>query len=139
MLVIISAVIIGIFNYILTLQKRRQFDVMKAIGMKNSELAGMVISEVCIISLFAAALALGITFFMASMMPEKMPFYLEVPQAVIVSAPERAHFFQSPVCFCSRTAAQLLSEAGKLQNAAAESAPLSGANSLASFFRIIIF
>ncbi len=85
-LVIISAVIIGIFNYILTLHKQKQFGVMKAIGMKNTELAGMVISEVLIISLFAALISLALTFSMAAAMPEKMPFYLEVPNAVTVTA-----------------------------------------------------
>lgn len=86
LLVIISAVIIGIFNYILTLQKQKQFGVMKAIGMKNSELAGMVISEVLILSVFAAAVSVVLTFTMAAAMPEKMPFYLEVHNAVTVTA-----------------------------------------------------
>jgi len=85
-LVIISAVIIGIFNYILTLQKQKQFGVMKAVGMRNGELAGMVISEVLIISVFAAAASLVLTFAMAAAIPEKMPFYLEAPDAVAVTA-----------------------------------------------------
>lgn len=85
-LVMISAVIIGIFNYILTLHKRKQFGVMKAIGISNSELAGMIISEVCIISMLAAAVSLAMTFGIAAGMPEKMPFYLKVSDAFIVTA-----------------------------------------------------
>ena len=85
-LVIISAVIIGIFNYIMTLQKRRQFGVMKAIGLSGGELAGMLICEVCIVSVFAGIVSLGLTFGMAAAMPEKMPFYLEVSNAVTVTA-----------------------------------------------------
>ena len=85
-LVIVSAVIIGIFNYILTLQKRKQFGVMKAIGMSGGELSGIIISEVCIISVFAAALSLALTFAMAASLPETMPFYLELPNALIVTA-----------------------------------------------------
>lgn len=85
-LVIVSAVIIGIFNYIMTLHKRRQFGVMKAIGLSSAELAGMVICEVCIISVFAGAVSLALTFGMAAGMPEKMPFFLEVPNALIVTA-----------------------------------------------------
>lgn len=85
-LVIVSAVIIGIFNYIITLHKRRQYGVMKAIGLSSAELAGMVISEVCIISVFAAVVSFALTFGMAAGMPEKMPFYLKVPNALIVTA-----------------------------------------------------
>ncbi|MBR1765055.1 MAG: ABC transporter permease [Ruminococcus sp.] len=85
-LVVVSAVIIGIFNYILTLQKRKQYGVMKAIGIGSGELAGMVVSEVCIISVFAAAVALGLTFAMSAALPETMPFYLEVPRALAVTA-----------------------------------------------------
>ena len=85
-LVIVSAVIIGIFNYIITLHKRRQYGVMKAIGLSTAELARIVIGGVCIISVFAAGISLGLTFGMAAGMPEKMPFYLEVPNALIVTA-----------------------------------------------------
>lgn len=85
-LVIVSAVIIGIFNYILTLQKRRQFGVMKAIGISGGELAGMMIGQVCIVSVFAAVISLALTFGMAAGLPETMPFYLEVPNALIVTA-----------------------------------------------------
>lgn len=85
LLVIISAVIIGIFNYILTLQKKKELGVMKAIGMRNSELVGMLISEVLIVSVIAAVFSLVLTFGMAAALPEKMPFYLEVPGAVTVT------------------------------------------------------
>lgn len=85
-LIIVSAVIIGIFNYILTLQKRRQYGVMKAIGMSSGELAGIIICEVLIISVFAAVISLVLTFAMAAAMPQTMPFYLEVSDAVTVTA-----------------------------------------------------
>ncbi|MBR1751509.1 MAG: ABC transporter permease, partial [Ruminococcus sp.] len=85
-LVIVSAIIIGIFNYILTLQKHRQYGVMKAIGISTREIAGMVISEVCLISVFAAVISLVLTFGMAAALPETMPFYLEVPNALTVTA-----------------------------------------------------
>jgi len=83
-LIIISAVIIGIFHYIMTLQKRKQFGVMKALGMKNVTLTGVVISEVGVLSLFSAVVSLGLTFGMASAMPETMPFYLKPGNAIVV-------------------------------------------------------
>ncbi len=85
-LVIISAIIIGIFNYILTLQKKKQYGVMKALGTSNLEIAGIIISETGILSVFAAAVALGLAFGMGAAMPEKMPFYLELPDALMVTA-----------------------------------------------------
>ncbi|MBR3636695.1 MAG: ABC transporter permease, partial [Lachnospiraceae bacterium] len=54
-LIIVSAVIIGIFHYILTLQKRKQFGVMKALGMSTGELTVTVICQVAILSVFAGA------------------------------------------------------------------------------------
>jgi putative ABC transport system permease protein len=83
-LIIISAVIIGIFHYIMTLQKRKQFGVMKALGTKNRTLAGVVVCEVGTLSLFSAAVSLGLTFAMAAAMPETMPFYLKIENALVV-------------------------------------------------------
>lgn len=84
-LVVVSAVVIGIFFYILALQKRKQYGVMKAIGMRNGELVGIIVSEVSILSVIAAVISLVLTFAMAAAMPEKMPFYLEVPNAILVT------------------------------------------------------
>lgn len=83
-LIIISAVIIGIFHYILTLQKRKQFGVMKALGMKSGTLAGVVVCEVGTLSVISAVVSLGLTFGMAAAMPETMPFYLKPGNAVVV-------------------------------------------------------
>ena len=83
-LIIISAVIIGIFHYIMTLQKKKQFGVMKALGMKNGMLAGVVVCEVGILSILSAAISLGLTFGMAAAMPETMPFYLKAGNAIVV-------------------------------------------------------
>jgi len=84
-LIIVSAVIIGIFHYILTLQKRKQFGVMKALGMSTGELTVTVICQVAILSVFAGAVALGLTFGMAAGLPEKMPFYLRFDNALVVT------------------------------------------------------
>lgn len=69
-LVVVSATIIGVFYYILTLQKRRQFGIMKAIGMGMSRLAGIVTSQVCIIAVCGAVIANLLTFAMAAALPE---------------------------------------------------------------------
>ena len=84
-LVVVSATIIGVFYYILTLQKRKQFGIMKAIGMGMGRLAGIVASQVCIIAVCGAVIANLLTFAMAAAIPEAMPFYLEGGNACLVT------------------------------------------------------
>lgn len=84
-LVVVSAIIIGIFHYILTLQKRKQFGVMKALGTSSGKLAWIVICQVAILSVFAGIVSLGLTFGMAAGLPETMPFYLKPGNAIVVT------------------------------------------------------
>ncbi|MCM1465032.1 MAG: ABC transporter permease [Bacteroidales bacterium] len=84
-LVVVSATIIGVFYYILTLQKRRQFGIMKAIGMGMERLAGIAASQVCIIAVCGAVIANLLTFAMAAALPETMPFYLKGGSACLVT------------------------------------------------------
>lgn len=84
-LVVVSAAIIGVFYYILTLQKRKQFSVIKAIGMGMSRIAGIVVSQVCIIAVCGAVIANFLTFAMAAALPETMPFYLKGTAACLVT------------------------------------------------------
>ena len=84
-LVVVSATIIGVFYYILTLQKRKQFGIMKAIGTGMGRLSGIVASQVCLIAVFGAAIANLLTFAMAAALPETMPFYLEGGNACLVT------------------------------------------------------
>ena len=76
-LVIVTAVVIGVFYYILTIQKQKQFGVMKAIGVEMKQLAGMVASQVCMIAVFGAVVAAVLTYGMAKALPQTMPFYLK--------------------------------------------------------------
>lgn len=73
----ISAVIIGVFFYVLTMQKSQQFGVMKAIGANNKFISKMIISQVSIISFISIALGIGLTYGIASILPAEMPFSLD--------------------------------------------------------------
>lgn len=84
-LIVVSAVVIGIFSYILTLQKRKQFGVMKAVGVGMGKLSAIVVSQNLLLSVFAAAVANLLTFGMSSALPQTMPFYLQAQSACIVS------------------------------------------------------
>lgn len=84
-LVIASAAIIGIFYYIITLQREKQFGVMKAIGLGMKKLSGMICSQVCMVAGLGAVIANILAFGMSAAMPQTMPFYLSVSYACIVT------------------------------------------------------
>lgn len=84
-LVFVSAAILGVFFYIITLQKRREFGVMKAIGINMGEIATMQISQVLMLACFGMGLGNVLAFGMASMLPNSMPFYLKLQDAAMVS------------------------------------------------------
>ena len=85
-LVVVSAAIIGVFYYILTIQKHKQFGVMKAIGMSMKRLAAMVTGQVCVIAVFGAAAAALLTYLMSIAILQTMPFYLKYGNVMLVMA-----------------------------------------------------
>ena len=85
-LVVVSAAIIGVFYYILTIQKHKQFGVMKAIGMSMKRLTAMVTGQVCIIAVAGAVIANILTYAMAAVIHDSMPFYLKNGNVVLVTA-----------------------------------------------------
>jgi putative ABC transport system permease protein len=50
-LVVISAAILGVFFYVITIQKEKQFGVLKAIGMEMKELTNFIVSQVIMLAL----------------------------------------------------------------------------------------
>lgn len=84
-LVIISAAVLGVFFYVLTIQKQKQFGVLKAIGMKMSELTSYIMNQVLILSLIGVTIGNLIAIGMASMLPSSMPFFLKTPMVIIIS------------------------------------------------------
>ena len=84
-LLVISAVILGVFFYVLTIQKITQFGVLKALGMSMGMLAKTLIYQVFLLASISVVLGSGITFLLASFLPNSMPFTLKVSDAVFVS------------------------------------------------------
>lgn len=83
--IVISAFIIAVFFYVITMQKTQQFGVMKAIGAKNSFIAKAIVSQVFILSVMGILIGVGLTYLTALALPEGMPFALD-PILVIVYA-----------------------------------------------------
>ncbi|MCQ9844328.1 FtsX-like permease family protein, partial [Staphylococcus aureus] len=69
----ISAMVIGIFLYIITLQKRNLFGVLKAQGLTNGFLARSVMSQTIIIALIGTLIGFGLTMLTGSFLPEAVP------------------------------------------------------------------
>lgn len=84
-LVIASAAILGVFYYIITLQKEKQFGVMKAMGFGMGKISGVVCSQVCLVACAGSCVANLLTFSMAAALPQKMPFYLNGMYAFVVT------------------------------------------------------
>lgn len=73
-LIIIAAVVIGIFIYVLTIQKQPIFGVMKAQGISNAYVSTSVIYQTLILALIGIALGLGFTLLSAHFLPTTVPF-----------------------------------------------------------------
>lgn len=84
-LLIVSAFILGVFFYIITIQKLMEFGVMKALGMEMRDLASMVISQVLILSGGSMIIGNILAFGISKLLPNSMPFSLQGNSALIIS------------------------------------------------------
>ncbi|HIE1209368.1 TPA: ABC transporter permease [Staphylococcus aureus] len=77
-LFVISATVIGIFLYIMTLQKTSLFGILKAQGFTNGYLANVVISQTVILALFGTAFGLLLTGVTGAFLPDAVPVKFDV-------------------------------------------------------------
>ncbi|HHW9533710.1 ABC transporter permease [Staphylococcus aureus] len=77
-LFVISATVIGIFLYVMTLQKTSLFGILKAQGFTNGYLANVVISQTFILALFGTAFGLLLTGVTGAFLPDAVPVKFDV-------------------------------------------------------------
>ncbi|HCY9298743.1 TPA: ABC transporter permease [Staphylococcus aureus] len=77
-LFVISATVIGIFLYVMTLQKTSLFGILKAQGFTNGYLANVVISQTLILALFGTAFGLLLTGVTGAFLPDAAPVKFDV-------------------------------------------------------------
>ncbi|HCX0057335.1 TPA: ABC transporter permease [Staphylococcus aureus] len=77
-LFVISATVIGIFLYVMTLQKTSLFGILKAQGFTNGYLANVVISQTLILALFGTAFGLLLTGVTGAFLPDAVPAKFDV-------------------------------------------------------------
>ena len=85
-LLIASAAILGVFFYILALQKLKQFGVLKAIGMSMGQITRIQLSQVGILSVIGIGIGLGLALALTPFLPVSMPFYMRAEDNVVISA-----------------------------------------------------
>lgn len=84
LLVIITALIIGIFFFVINLQKEKEFGVLKAIGTSMGSLMRMILYQVFLIAVSGAIIAACLVMLMSSALPATMPFFLVPGQVAVV-------------------------------------------------------
>ncbi|HEI2155852.1 TPA: ABC transporter permease [Staphylococcus aureus] len=77
-LFVISATVIGIFLYVMTLQKTSLFGILKAQGFTNGYLANVVISQTLILALFGTAFGILLTGVTGAFLPDAVPVKFDV-------------------------------------------------------------
>ncbi|HHW6587182.1 TPA: ABC transporter permease [Staphylococcus aureus] len=77
-LFVISATVIGIFLYVMTLQKTSLFGILKAQGFTNGYLANVVISQTLILALFGTAFGLLLTGVTGAFLPDAVSVKFDV-------------------------------------------------------------
>ena len=76
-LFVIAAFVLAAFFYVITLQKREQFGVLKALGAKTIYLVKNLLSQVVLVSILCIGIGVGLTIGIKALLPADMPFLLE--------------------------------------------------------------
>lgn len=85
-LLFMSTAILGVFFYILTIQKEREYGVLKAVGMQMKEVTYMIAAQVFILAFIGLLIGNILTYLMSIALPKSMPFYLEPSSILLISA-----------------------------------------------------
>lgn len=84
-LYVIGALVLAVFFYVITIQKTSQFGILKAMGTKTAYLARSVVGQVFILSIISLSLSLLLTWGLYSILPESMPFQMNLTTALTTS------------------------------------------------------
>ena len=82
-LFVISATVIGVFLYVITLQKKNLFGVLKAQGFTNGFLMKMVLAQTFILALIGTLIGLILTLLTSLVLPEAVPVQFNIGTLII--------------------------------------------------------
>lgn len=75
-LIVIASFVLGVFTYVLTMQKSSMFGVMKAQGISNGFISNSVVLQTFLITLIGIVVGFGLTLLSGLFLAGKMPFAL---------------------------------------------------------------
>lgn len=75
-LIVIAAFVIGIFIYVLTLQKKSIFGILKAQGISNGYLVLSVVGQTFVLAIIGVLLAILFTYLSSFFLPTSVPFII---------------------------------------------------------------
>lgn len=84
-LLVASSAILGVFFYILTLQKLKQFGVLKAIGMPMRTITYIQVSQLTLISLIGVGIGLGLASLAAPFLPSTVPSIMTLTDTITIA------------------------------------------------------
>lgn len=84
-LIVIAAVVIGIFMYVLTVQKSSMFGVMKAQGISTKYIATSVISQTFILAVIGVLIGLLLTVLTELALPSTVPFEFNIYAIMVIT------------------------------------------------------
>lgn len=73
-LILISAIVLGIFNYIITIQKKEIYGIMKIQGISNGYIIRSVIFQTFFMGFLGVLIGLGLTILTSLFLPSAVPF-----------------------------------------------------------------
>jgi putative ABC transport system permease protein len=85
-LIIITAFVLGIFIYVLTIQKTSMFGVMKAQGISNGYIGGSVIIQTFLLVELGIIFGLGLTLVTGALLADVIPFTVNVMFYFVITA-----------------------------------------------------
>lgn len=85
-LIVIAAIIIGIFMYVLTVQKASMFGVMKAQGISTAYIGKYVVIQTFLLAVMGVVTGLALTILTAYLLPNSVPFAINWYFMAIISA-----------------------------------------------------
>lgn len=91
-LIVIASFVLGVFTYVLTMQKSSMFGVMKAQGISNFYISSSVVEQIVLVTLIGIGLGLGLTLLSGLFLRAKLPFavnplfFLGISAAFVVFA-----------------------------------------------------
>lgn len=84
-LILIAAIVVGIFIYVLTMQKKQIFGVMKVQGIPTSFIAKSVVMQTFILGVIGVVIGFVATIGVSLLLPAAVPFQLNVPLMIVIA------------------------------------------------------